>query len=297
MEMPRRTHADIKLDRQEAVVRSLVVGLFIVTIGVVLAAPASAQPAPAQSPQPTAEQKHLRYQIGQMERTLEGAVEHGVKNMRDRIDAVVPTTMMVTENARVRGFRLDGYGVFFDVIVPDFDFTFTWTLRTLDQNDLGLESALKALRTHIEESGDRNLEQALKRIELQVSMPAPPASRPRLANANAAAGARQAAGSPAAAADDRPADPVLDNPQEAYRAEVKQALMDAMIDYSGPLQIGADEWLTVAARRNDERPQLAPADSESRTMLFRVKGEDLTAFRAGKLSREEALKRIDVRLF
>jgi len=239
------------------------------------------------------QQKVSRYQIGQMERTLEGAVEHGVKNMRDRIDAVVPTTtMMVTENARVRGFRLDGYGVFFDVIVPDFDFTFTWTIRTLDQNDLGLESALKALRAHVESSGDRNLEQALKRVELQMSIPSPPSS-PRLA----AAGQRSAAGAPAVAQDDRPSDPVLDNPNEAYRAEVKQALMDAMLDYSGPLAIAPDEWLTIAARRNDERPRLAPADSDARTMVIRVKGEDLVAFRAGRLTRDEALKRMDVQLF
>jgi len=266
----------------------------LVTLG--LSASALAQTAPAAiRPSPsTAEQKHTRYQIGQMERTLEGAVEHGVKNMRDRLDAVVPSTMMMMEdNARVRGFRLEGYGVFFDVVVPDFDFTFPWTFRTLDQNDLGLESALKALRTHVESSGDRDLEQALKRVELQMSIPAPPAAWPRVA----ATPARNAAGSPAVAADERTADPVLDNPQEAYRAEVKQALMDAMLDYSGPLEIGPDEWLTIAARRNDERPQLAPADSDSRTLLIRVKGADLVAFRAGRLNREDALKRMDVRVF
>ena len=265
----------------------------VLVIGI--AATASAQPStPLPSTPPPAEQRQSRYQIGQMERMLEGAVEHGVKTMRDRLDALVPTTMMVTDNARVRGFRLEGYGVFFDVVVPDFDFALTWTFRTLDQNDLGLESALKALRAHVQSSGDRDLEQALKRVELQVSMPAPP-SRPRAA---AAAPARNAVGSPAMAADERAAaDPVLDNPQEAYRAEVKQALMDAMLDYSGPLQIAPDEGLTVAARRNDERPQLAPADSDSRTLLIRVKGEDLVAFRAGRLSRDEAFTRMDVRVF
>src|SRR6266540_3509739 len=112
-----------------------------------------------------------RYEIGQMERVLEGAVEHGVTVTRDRIQALaqVPAEMLVSDNAHARGFRLEGYGVFFDVVVPSGLATLTWTLRTLDQNDLGLDSALRALQTHVKNSGDPNLEQALKRIELQVS--------------------------------------------------------------------------------------------------------------------------------
>ena len=53
-----------------------------------------------------------------MERVLEGAVEHGAKVTRDRLQAVVPAEMLLSDNARVRGFRLEGYGVFFDVVVP-----------------------------------------------------------------------------------------------------------------------------------------------------------------------------------
>ena len=67
----------------------------------------------------------------------------------------------------MRGFRLDGYGVFFDVEVPSLDGTLTWSLRTLDQNDLGLQSALAVLKTRINPT-DIDLQQALKRIELQV---------------------------------------------------------------------------------------------------------------------------------
>ena len=98
--------------------------------------------------------KQSRYQIGQMERVLEGAVEHGVANIRDRLQAVGPTELLISDNARARGFRLDGYGVFFDVVVPSLDTTVLWSIRTLDQNDLGLESALKALQTHIRNAGD-----------------------------------------------------------------------------------------------------------------------------------------------
>src|SRR5439155_200129 len=55
-----------------------------------------------------------RYQIGQMERVLEGAVEHGATITRDRLKSVLPPgdTLMNGENARARGLRLEGYGVF-----------------------------------------------------------------------------------------------------------------------------------------------------------------------------------------
>src|SRR5215510_5971399 len=116
-----------------------------------------------------------RYQIGQLERVLEGAVEHGAAVTRDRLKAVLPPadtvdTLMSGENARARGFRLEGYGVFFDVLVPPFytETTLTWSLRTLDQNDLGLDSALRELRSYVQRSGDASLQQALKRVELQM---------------------------------------------------------------------------------------------------------------------------------
>src|SRR4051794_35036688 len=137
----------------------------ILTGTVTAAAPAAAQQAPSRA---AAEQ---RYQIGQMERVLEGAVEHGLTITRDRVQALaqVPADLLVSENAHARGFRLEGYGIFFDVMVPSFETTMTWSLRTLDQNDLGLDSALRTLHSHVKGEGNPDLEQALKRLELQVS--------------------------------------------------------------------------------------------------------------------------------
>jgi hypothetical protein len=71
------------------------------TAGLLLCAAAR----PAQS-QPV-EQRQLRYQIGVMERVLEEAVEHGANLTRDRLQALVPPDMLVSEGARVRGFRID----------------------------------------------------------------------------------------------------------------------------------------------------------------------------------------------
>ena len=263
---------------------------------VAAAAPAVAQQPTSPGPRAVAEQ---RYQIGQMERVLEGAVEHGMSITRDRLQALAqtPADMLVSDNAHASGFRLEGYGVFFDVTVPQFNATLTWSLRTLDQNDLGLDSALRTLQAYIKGSGDPNVEQALKRIELQVTPASITRSTPQLADVG---GARTISGSAASIAQDKPAQPddsILADPNEAYRTEVTQALKDAMLTHSSGLGIGTTEWLTIAAKGNDDRPRLAPADTDSRTRIFRLHGSDLADFLAGKITREEALKRIEVRVF
>jgi len=263
---------------------------------------AAAAPAAAQQPAPTAAARvatEQRYQIGQMERVLEGAVEHGVTITRDRLQALAqtPADMLVSDNAHASGFRLEGYGVFFDVTVPSFNATLTWSLRTLDQNDLGLDSALRTLQSYIKSSGDPNLEQALKRIELQVTPVSVSRSTPQLAEVG---GARTVTGSAASIAADKPAradDSILTDPNEAYRTEVTQSLKDAMLTHSSGLGIGTNEWLTIAAKGNDDRPRLAPADTDSRTRIFRLHGSDLADFLAGKITREQALQRIEVKTF
>jgi hypothetical protein len=93
------------------------------------------------------------------------------------------------------------------------------------------------------------------------------------------------------------ADPILSNPNEAYRAAVRAALVDAMLEHTRGLRIGATEWLTIAARSSDTRPRLAPADPEGQTNLLSIRGADLAAFLAGQITHEEVLQRVDVRVF
>jgi hypothetical protein len=268
-----------------------IAGLVLGTPGVLAAAQNQA------TARTTADQKQSRYQIGVMERVLEGAVEHGATVTRDRLQAVLPAQMLLSENARVRGFRLEGYGVFFDVEVPSLAGTLAWSFRTLDQNDLGLENALKALQAHIEAAGDPNLRQALERIELQVG----PMTAVTRSPASVVTGTQTAIGSALAARPDaqaqQPSDPILNNPEEAFRGEIRQALMEAMLDHSAALAIAPEEWLTIAARRNEDRARLAPADSDAQTIVIRANGADLAAYRAGRISREDAVKRIEVRVF
>jgi hypothetical protein len=252
----------------------------------------------AQSPaRASREQRDQRYQIGVMEGILEQAVEHGAKVTRDRLKAVLTQAeMLLSEHARARGFRLDGYGVFFDVVVPTLDGTLPWSFRLLDQNNLGLYSALDQIRAFVEKSSDVDLTQALKRIELQMAalVPDPTATGPGSPALVTAPTSSPATPRP----DPSPtADPILNDPQAAYRAEIVAALMDAMLEHSRGLGVGPNEWLVVAAKRDEDRPRIAPIDTDAQTVLIRVRGADLSAFLAGQLTREAARERIEVRVF
>src|SRR5262245_16183564 len=214
-----------------------------------------------------AEQRTQRYQIGTIERVLENAVEHGASVVRARLQALIPSDMLLSAQAQARGFRLEGYGVFFDVVVPNLEGTMPWAYRTMDQNDLGLENALTTLRKMVEaQKGDPDLQQALKRVELQV------APYSTSSTAGAGTGATQAATS-------RPAgstDPILNNPEEAYRAEVIDALMYAMLNHSRGLNLMPGEWLTVGARRDDSR--LSVGETPARTIQISIGADDLRGF-------------------
>lgn len=261
------------------------------TIGVIISSGlASAQfVAVPPTPQEAREFQESRYQIGQMERLLEGAVEHGATIMRNRLRTVLPADMLLTENARARGFRLQGYGLFFDVEVPSLEGPLPWSFQTLDQSDLGIQTALQTLRSYIQGSAanDVNLQQAMKRVELQVApMGIVPVSAGAVGrDGNSAPPAPQAELMTQAQAN------------QAYRSTISNALVDAMLEHSRGLGIGPAEWLTVAARGSDTRPRLAPADTEGQTVQISVQGADISAFLGGQLSRDEALKRIQVRVF
>src|SRR5262245_3228773 len=261
-----------------------------------VAPPAQSQPASLDQMMRLTES---RYQIGQIERLLEGAVEHGAKVIRDRLLAIMPADMLLTDNARARGFRLDGYGVFFDVEVPTLEGTLPWSFRTLDQNDLGVDNALQTLRTFVQTSAtnDVALRQALERIELQltpssgiVNVASTTAAAPRTTNA-------QSTPAPVARTTPVASDPILANPNEAYRAAIRKALIEAMLEHTRGLNLAPNEWLTVAARSSDDRPRLAPADPEGQTNLLSIRGSDLAEFLAGQITLEEAVKRVDVRVF
>ena len=66
-------------------------------------------------------------------------------------------------------------------------------------------------------------------------------------------------------------------------------------EVAGKLEL--DQRLTIAAKGNDDRPRLAPADGTGRTAILRLQGADLAAFLARQITKDEALARIEVRVF
>jgi len=89
------------------------------------------------------------------------------------------------------------------------------------------------------------------------------------------------------------------DPGRAYTEAVTRALVDAMIDYSTPMAIPADQWLTVAARDDEGRDSLSPQDplEEVVTWIYRIKGSDMQLYRTGKIDRDEVRKRVQVSQF
>jgi hypothetical protein len=292
-------------------------GSWVVIAGVatgVVAISGTARAQVAANPQPASleqvlQLKESRYQIGQIERLLEGAVEHGAGMIRDRLVAIMPadvtpTDMLLTENARARGFRLEGYGVFFDVEVPSLVGTLPWSFRTLDQNDLGVDNALQTIRAFIQSNGakDPALRQALESLQLRLVPPsgtsnlttAPPEARTVSTQSAPPAQTSQVAQANRAQA---PADQILANPNEAYRAAIRSSLVEAMLEHTRGLNLGPNEWLTVAARGSDDQLRVASSGTEGQTNILSIRGSDLAAFLAGQITLEEAEKRVDIRVF
>ena len=255
----------------------------------------AAAQAPAGEESSRAQQIQARFQILAMEGVLERAVQLGAQRVRAQVQALAPDMLFITGAARARGFWLDSYGVFFDVDVPAMRRSLAWSFRVLEQSDRGLELTLTALKRQIAAVDDpaarRDLQQTLERLEAHVG--------PAGISAPGAPGVRVSRPAPGVAAAASPSEDeaksVLEDPGELYTTQVKSALVDAMIEYSAPLPLSPTEWLTVAARDQDGS-RLQPGDPyEVSTILLRVRGADLAAFRSGQIDREETRRRVDVK--
>ena len=245
-----------------------------------------------------AQQIQARFQILAIEGVLERAVQLGAQRVRAEVQAAAPDApdmLFITGVARARGFWLDGYGVFFDVDVPAMRRSLTWTLRVLEQGDRGLGTELATLKrfaANLENpAARRDLQQTIQRIEAQVGPP-------RISTGPAGVGMTVSAGTSAGTAMSAPQAEraaILADPGAVYTTQVKDALIEAMIEYSSALPLGPNEWLTVAARDQDVS-RLQPGDPyEVSTILVRIKGADLAAFRAGQINRDEVRRRVELK--
>jgi len=275
----------------------------IALAAIAAAAPAWAQEAAAPKPLDPAA---LRHHIYVMEGALARAVDYGAKTLNQQIRSVMPDVFMLAGEAQARGVYLDGYGVFFDVEVPMLRQSMMWSLRMmLDQDDSQTQAAITDLRKHLQGITDpatrAPLERALRLLEKQA---APTGASPRnvggrdpvVAPGMVMPNAMEPVAGPRAAVPATSEKAWMADPNRAYTDAVQKALVDAMLDFGGPLQIGPEQWLTVAARDNERRDSLAPQDpfEEVVTMIYRIKGSDLAAYRSGKIDQDEARRRVKI---
>jgi len=252
------------------------------------------------------EQVKARQKIFMMEGVLERAVQLGVDNLRRKVRAVMPDDALLQGGVpQVRGFRLDGYGVFFDIEVPALRRSLAWSLRTMNETGMALARDLAQMRAFVQSIADPRVraefDRTLRRIQQQMG-PTPPVVADRVASASQSAPMvtaqsvpPPAVGQPESAAVPAQVDPLLlSDPSEAYTQEVKAAVIDAMIENSGPLVLGDDEWLTVAARDNAPGDPFMAGDPDVMTLVLRIKGSDLNAFRAGRFTLEQVRSRVEI---
>lgn len=272
------------------------------SIGVAVAMGMAAGLAAAQTAQsPDPRQARVRQQIFVMEGALERAVQLGVDNLRRRMRPAVPDDALLQGGApQVRGFRLDGYGVFFDVEVPAVRRSLAWSLRTMNETGLALARDLAQMRAFMQAIADPRMrtefDRMLQRIQRQMAPPLPPPAPVPPGRVAAAQSQPAVAVQPLPAPEPVAAPPAdaaaMANPAEVYTQEVKAALVDAMIEHSGALAIGPEEWLTVAARDGAPGNALVADDRDVVTLILRLRGSDLTAFRAGRLTLEQVRARV-----
>lgn len=285
---------------------------WVVLSALVVAVPATAQE--AATPKPV-NMSDMRHHIYVMEGALARAVDYGAKALNREILSVMPGLFMLAGVAQARGVYLDGYGVYFDVQVPMMRQSMMWSVRTmLDQDNVAAQMAISDMRKlgqSITDPASRAaFERSLKQLEVQAAPanayartgnPANPTVTPSVLLPESSAGGAGAS-SVAGVTVPRPAvadKPWAQDPNRAYTEAVTRALVDAIIDYSTPMALGPDQWLTVAARDNEGRDTLAPQDplEEIVTMIYRIKGADLLDYRAGRLTRDDARKRVQVSQF
>ena len=184
-------------------------------------------------------QIQARQQISGFEDALENAVRLGAQLFERRLQASSAANMvMVAGLTRARGFRLDDYGVLFDVEFPSMRRSMVWTMQELERAMSGKPRQVNEVTSTVQ-------------------------------------------------------------PREIYQTEITNALVTAILDYPSSVGVGAQEWLTIAARESVVNRRIVPGEpgDTAITIIVRIKGSDLNALRERRLSREDVRKRVEIKQY
>jgi hypothetical protein len=252
------------------------------------AAPMAQEPAPASSKVqvgPSVDVEKRRGQIRMLEGVFSQAVRNGASEVAAKLRKLEPAGMMMQfylGTPRARGFILEGYGVFFDIEIPALNQSVAWSVLTI-QRDRQVLTALDALSTALASmpAGPtrQQAQQAFQHVAQTVGPPQ------RTDQSQPAPGAVQAADAAPRATATIQLDALYD-PLADYTEAVKNALVDAMLDHSLRIELGPEDWLTVAARES-EGPLPPGGISDSMTIVLRVQGAELATYQADRTKRDE----------
>jgi hypothetical protein len=264
-------------------------GVLLLPPCLVAAGAVSAQTVTVPASERGAPPAQLRVQMSQMEAILERAVQVGIQGAMNQMPGVQFQGPPMFVSPRARGFKIDNYGVFFDVEVPVLPASITWSINVLNRNNevalVNEINQLKAIVKDLPDEGKRaEIRKGLDRMQARVSAAAlsepaaasPQGASPTLVRDGAAPAPSQA--------------PVLgpDDMDAIYTSEVKKALTSVILDHGIALELAPDDWFTVAA--SEARSGWGPPDTM--TLYLSIRGRDLAALRARQITREEAIKRM-----
>ena len=245
-----------------------------VSKGILVALSMALMPALAHAQQPPPESQPLRKQVLLMEGLLARAGTVAADTIGRRLTEASPGLTVLIGQSRARGFIMDGYGIFFHVEVPALSGTVVWNTMLM-QRETQMGNALTNLKRAVSgmpEGPER--QQAMNAMAVLTRQAAPMKDPVTAANVSSAT-----------------VDPDWD-PNEEYKQEVKRELIDAILNHSLPLNIGADQWLEVGAHMTE-----TPQSPRGTTLMIRVKGSDLAIFAADPARREEIRNKVEVRAF
>ena len=264
-----------------------------------------AVPTVSQAQSSTQAEQKRRNNIQVMEGVLTRAGVIAAEHIATQLQQLDPsmTVFIGDRSARARGFVLEGYGIFFDVEVPELRGAVVWSQIT-QQRDMQIGNALSMLKRALQEMPDgpsrQQAQAAIRLLDVHagpVQQQVPNLSAPGDPAIPVSAGGSVTTAPPAATAPAAmsPADvaniaALLRDPNREYRDAVQRELTDVMLDYGSPMDVGPDDWLCVAAR-------VAEAGQRGQTLMLRVKGSDLAIYAGDKLRRDEIRKKVEVRVY
>jgi hypothetical protein len=236
-----------------------------------------------------------RQQMAAVEDALERAIANGAQTVIAQFRTAAPERWRLSTEPHASGARIPDQGAIFFVQVPDLKPPFTFELRRMTQEpprpDPMAIVRLRTVASAMQGAERAQMESLIANMEMQLATGnarATDTGRGSISAASVVPAVPQQGGQ-------RPAEQhVADDPDEAYTQAVKSALIDTMLKQQW-LPVPPEEWLTVIARTAASPDPLMPAETTNlSTWVMRVKGSTLAAFRANKISEQDALKLVEV---